>query len=238
MANQMTFERYEYKYLISRQQKALILGAMEEYMIPDRFGRSAIRNLYYDTPDFRLIRESLCQPLYKEKLRLRCYGSAGQDTEVFLELKKKYDGIVYKRRIALPLHQAMACTEGAASLPDSQIGREIQTALDYYRTLSPAIYLSYDREAFASRDGSPFRVTFDENIRYRWDRLDLTEPPSGARLLPPDTVLMELKIPGAMPFWMARLLSENGICKTSYSKYGAAYTQWLQTQQKGNQKYA
>lgn len=238
MGSGNVFQRYEYKYQITQAQKEILLDAMEGRMIPDAFGKSSIRNLYLDTDDYRLIRTSLEQPLYKEKLRIRSYGPAGKDSTVFLELKKKYDSIVYKRRVGMSLPDAMACTAGPAPLPDTQIGREIQFAMDFYGSLHPTAYLSYDREAFFDAGGSGFRVTFDDNIRCRRDRLRLTEEPSGSLLLPKGTVLMELKIQEAMPLWMARLLSENGICKTTFSKYGAAYLAWMQEQMKGNQKYA
>lgn len=237
MASQMVFRRRELKYLMTRWQREQILLAMEPYMSIDSFGHSEIRNLYYDTPDFRLIRTSLEHPIYKEKLRLRTYGQADTSTPAYLELKKKYMGVVYKRRISLPYPEALCCLSGQAPLPDSQIGREIAATLDRYGSPQPRVFLRYEREAFYDRGGSDFRVTFDEDIRWRTENLTLTGDCSGAALLPPDWVLMELKVSQSLPMWMVRKLSELSISKTTFSKYGSAYTQLLQTQ-KGLYHYA
>ena len=238
MGNQMVFQRYEIKYLMDRRQRDAVLRAMEPYMSMDEYGHSSIRNIYYDTPNFRLIRESLEKPVYKEKLRVRGYGPAAAGDPVFVELKKKYRDVVYKRRISLPQAQAEACLSGKMHLPDSQIGREIAYVLDFYRELAPAVFLSYEREAFFERDGGEFRVTFDENIRYRRTELTLDSDAWGTPLLKPDQVLMELKASGALPLWMARVLSQQKIYKTSFSKYGTAYQDIFLTERKGVRQYA
>lgn len=238
MGSQMVFKRYEIKYLMDRRQRDVILKAMEPYMSIDGYGHSSIRNLYYDTPDFRLIRKSLEKPVYKEKLRVRSYGPAAAGDPVFVELKKKYRDVVYKRRISLPQAQAEACLDGRMRLPDSQIGREIAYALEFYRELEPAVFLSYEREAFFQRDGGDFRVTFDENIRYRQTELTLDSEVWGKPILQPDQVLMELKTSGGLPLWMVRALSRQNLFKVSFSKYGAAYQDIFLTKQKGVRQYA
>lgn len=238
MGSQMVFQRYEIKYLMDRRQRDVILKAMEPYMSIDGYGHSSIRNLYYDTPDFRLIRKSLEKPVYKEKLRVRSYGPAAAGDPVFVELKKKYRDVVYKRRISLPQAQAEACLDGRMRLPDSQIGREIAYALEFYRELEPAVFLSYEREAFFQRDGGDFRVTFDENIRYRQTELTLDSEVWGKPILQPDQVLMELKTSGGLPLWMVHALSRQKIFKVSFSKYGAAYQDIFLTKQKGVRQYA
>lgn len=237
MENQMVFKRYELKYLLSKRSRDTILRGMEPYMAPDRFFHSSIRNLYYDTPNYRLIRESLDKPVYKEKLRIRSYGPAGREEEVFVELKKKYESVVYKRRLEMPQEQAMEAMLGKAPLPDTQIGREIGAALDFYRELMPRVFLSYERDAYHALD-SDFRLTFDEAIRYRTEALTLDSDCWGTPLLDSDTVLMELKISTSVPIWMAGLLSSLGIPKTTFSKYGAAYTQILLGAGKGALQYA
>lgn len=238
MANQMVFKRYEIKYLMTRSQRDAVLKAMEPYMSIDAYGHSSIRNIYYDTPNFRLIRESLEKPVYKEKLRVRSYGPAASGDQVFVELKKKYQDVVYKRRISMPQMQAEACLDKRMCLPDSQIGQEIAYALAYYRELEPAVFLSYEREAFFERNGGDFRVTFDENIRYRQIELTLDSETWGKPILRPDQVLMELKTSGALPLWMVQTLSKQKIFKTSFSKYGTAYQDIFMTNQKGVRKYA
>ena len=237
MENQMIFKRYELKYLVTKAQRDEILWAMEPYMTADRFFHSSIRNIYCDTPNYRLIRQSLDKPVYKEKLRLRSYGPAGMGDEIFVELKKKYESVVYKRRLEMTQKQALEALMGQAPLPDSQIGREIDAALQFYQELIPRVFLSYERDAYHAWD-SDFRLTFDDCIRYRTQALTLDSDPWGEALLDGDTVLMELKIPDSMPLWMASLLSRLGIVKASFSKYGAAYQQILLNQQKGILRYA
>ena len=96
------FKRYELKYLLTPAQRDAVLLGIAPYMQLDRYGHTTIRNIYFDTGDYRLIRRSIEKPAYKEKLRVRSYRLVGSDDTVFVELKKKYDGVVYKRRIALP----------------------------------------------------------------------------------------------------------------------------------------
>lgn len=238
MESQMVFKRYEIKYLMNRRQQDAILKAMDPYMSIDRYGHSSIRNIYYDLPDFRLIRRSLEKPVYKEKLRVRSYGAAMAKAPVFVELKKKYRDVVYKRRMSLPQDQVEACLDGRMHLPDNQIGREIAYVLEFYRELKPAVFLSYEREALFERDGGDFRVTFDENIRYRQVELTLDSDAWGKPILQPDQVLMELKTSGGLPLWMVHVLSQQNIFKTSFSKYGAAYRDIFLTEPKGVRRYA
>lgn len=234
----MVFKRYELKYLMTAAQRDSLLRCMEPYMTADRFGHSSIRNLYYDTPSWRLVRDSLDRPFYKEKLRVRSYGRADQRDLVFVELKKKYDSVVYKRRMELPLQTSLESLAGYAPLPLTQIGREVEYFLDYYGNLEPRVFLSYERDAFRARDDSDFRVTFDENIRYRTEELTLDSDPWGWQLLDPDTVLMELKVSDAIPMWMVQALSREKIYKTTFSKYGTAYLQMQRSAQKGVLPYA
>ena len=162
-------------------------------------------------------------PVYKEKLRIRSYGRAREEEPVFVELKKKYRSVVYKRRIFLPQDEALACLEGAAPWPRTQIAREIAYSSRFYQTLSPMVFLSYERDAYHARDDESFRVTFDTQIRFRREYLTLDSEPWGAPILGPDQVLMELKVSGGFPLWMARVLSEQQLFKVSFSKYGTAY---------------
>lgn len=247
MANQMIFKRYELKYLLTKEQKAKVLEAMASHMQLDQYGRDTIRNIYFDTENFRLIRRSMEKPLYKEKLRLRSYRQVAPNGDVYVELKKKYDGVVYKRRLVMPHNQALNCIVEGKSLPvGSQISREIDYFCQYYEGLKPAVFLSYEREAFYALDGSDFRVTFDENILYRQDELSLCGAIYGTPLLAEEETLMEIKTPGGIPLWMTKCLTEAGIYKTSFSKYGAAYTDMMQkdmltdkmTSTKGEEKYA
>lgn len=239
MAYQAVFKRYELKYLIDREQKARILAAMEPYMAPDRYGRTTIRNLYFDTDDYRLIRRSIERPVYKEKLRLRSYRQAGADSTVFVELKKKYNGVVCKRRVGLPEQDAMDWLAGRTPCQvKNQITDEIDYVLGYYGTLHPVAFLSYEREAWECRNGGCFRVTFDEQILCRREALSLRAGIRGTPLLEAGKVLMEIKCAGGIPLWMAQLLSRERISKTSFSKYGIAYQTIIFPKTKGGFLYA
>lgn len=224
MNYQSNFKRHELKYLLTMQQKEQIIKDMEPYMALDRYGRTTIRNVYFDTDSFLLIRRSIEKPVYKEKMRVRSYRKAEPGEPIFIELKKKYDSVVYKRRIALKEDEAMECLKEGTPLPvQSQIADEINYFREYYKDLKPAMYLSYEREAFYALDGSDFRVTFDENILCRRQQLSLREEPSGTPLLEEGQVLMEIKTSEAIPLWMTHSLTEKKIFRTSFSKYGAAY---------------
>ena len=224
MAIQTVFKRYEIKYLLTEAQQQRVLEAMKPYMQLDDYGRTTIRNLYFDTDDYRLIRRSMEKPVYKEKLRIRSYSRADRDSTVFVELKKKYKSIVYKRRISLPEEEAMEWISGNRHChKHTQISEEIDYFLDYYKTLHPTVFLSYEREAFYANDGSDFRVTFDDTILCRQDDLSLESEVYGTPILPEGKVLMEIKCSGGIPIWMTKTLSEEHIYKTSFSKYGTAY---------------
>lgn len=224
MAYQAVFKRYELKYLLTTGQKEQILKTMAPYMALDQYGRTTIRNIYYDTDSYRLARHSIEKPAYKEKLRIRSYQRATPDSTVFVELKKKYDSIVYKRRLSLPEEAALDWVTGRMRREcDSQISREIEYFLDYYQSLRPAVLLSYEREAYYCRSGSDFRVTFDDYILCRTEDISLEADVWGRPLLSDGQVLMEVKCSGGLPLWLTQFLSRERICKTSFSKYGTAY---------------
>ena len=216
-------QRYELKYLLNSQQAEALRRRIAGHMEADQFGRTTIASLYYDTPDRRLVRASLEKPDYKEKLRARSYGPATQESPVFLELKRKAGGIVYKRRVRSTLGGVADFLAGAAAPDaDSQIGRELTAFRGSYRGLEPACLILYDRTAYFE-PGGDLRLTIDENPRYRMTRPTLTDFGGTQSLLPPGGAVLELKVQGAMPLWLARTLSEERIYKTSFSKYGAAY---------------
>lgn len=224
MAFQTVFKRYELKYLLTKEQKEKILRAMEPYMAMDQYGRTTIRNIYFDTDNYRLVRHSIEKPAYKEKLRIRSYSKAEPESTVFVELKKKYKKVVYKRRISMPEEEAMEWVLGEQHCQkETQISEEVDYFLQYYEFLHPVIFLSYEREAFFSRDQSDFRVTFDDTILCRQEDLSLESEVYGTPLLLEGMVLMEIKCSSGIPMWMIQVLSQEHIYKTSFSKYGTAY---------------
>lgn len=223
MKYQNIFKRYELKYLLTQQQKERLLHTIEPYMALDCYGRTTIRNLYFDTDNYRLIRQSIEKPVYKEKLRLRSYRQATKDSPVFVELKKKYKSVVYKRRICMPEQRALSWLKDGENPDDSQIGREIDYFSHFYGPLAPKVFLSYDREAFYCKTGGDLRITFDDNILCRQESLSLTEEVWGTPILQPGLVLMEVKTAGAMPLWLTEALTKEKLYRTSFSKYGTAY---------------
>lgn len=224
MAFQTVFKRYEMKYLLTAEQKEKVLAAMKPHMQPDPYGRTTIRNLYYDTDNCLLIRRSIEKPAYKEKLRVRSYARAEENSRVFVELKKKYRDIVYKRRLGLSNRAAEDWLAGKAHPGvHTQIGEEIDYFLSFYRSLRPTVFLSYEREAYYEIGGSDFRLTFDENILCRQEELSLASEVYGTPILPEGKVLMEIKCSGGIPLWLVKVLSSERIYKTSFSKYGTAY---------------
>ncbi|MBR2634449.1 MAG: polyphosphate polymerase domain-containing protein [Clostridia bacterium] len=228
MAYQTTFSRYEIKFLLDEAKYERILSEIGPRMEQDAWGKTTVRNLYYDTPSYRLCRRSLEKPVYKEKLRLRSYGRVTGTETVFAELKKKYKHRVYKRRLPLPEEKAVPWLGGETPAPvSSQIAEEIDAVLAFYREMRPTVFLSYDREAFYSRESRDFRLTFDRNVLYRCEDLSLQKEAWGTPLLPEGRVLMELKCAGGIPLWMAELLSRERIYKTSFSKYGTAFCQFI-----------
>ena len=224
---QRCFQRYEKKYLLNPEQYQKIRSGLAPYMEADEHGRYTICNLYYDTPDFQLIRASLDKPVYKEKLRMRSYGVPADGDSVFVELKKKYKGVVYKRRTVLEAGEALDYLAGRCSpRAKDQICREIDWFLGRYHPV-PQVFIAYDREALAGLEDRVLRVTFDIDLRWRDTALDLRSGDGGERITSRDQILMEIKIPGSAPVWLSRLLSENSVFPTSFSKYGVCYRENL-----------
>ena len=221
----VVMKRYELKYILSPAQRAFLEEGLLGHMQVDSYGLTSIASLYYDTPDYRLIRASIEKPAFKEKLRLRSYGMANEESPVFLELKRKAYGIVYKRRVqsTIPLVNKFMAGDGDICA-GGQINSEIRYFRDYYGELVPSCLIIYDRTAYFEPDGD-LRLTMDTNPRYRFEDLNLTTSMEGASLLPPGYSILEVKVQDAMPLWLTSLLSEGRIYKGSFSKYGTAYTQ-------------
>ncbi len=220
-------KRYELKYLLTREQTDYLKRSLEGHMKLDQYGRTSIASLYYDTPDARLIRTSVEKPLFKEKIRLRSYGPATRGSPVYLELKRKAFGIVYKRRVQSTIPRVEAFFSGGSDLcADGQISREITWFRDYYGVLIPACLIIYDREAYYEPDGD-LRLTIDHCPRYRFDALDLTCSMTGIPLRPPGETILEIKVQEAMPLWLTGILDRGRIFRTGFSKYGEAFRQQL-----------
>lgn len=186
-----------------------------------------ICNVYYDTPTNEIIRKSINKPVYKEKLRLRSYGIVGLQDKVYLEIKKKYRGLVNKRRTSIQLGEAYQYIDTKEkpelqSYMNGQVLNEIDYFLQRY-TLIPALYLSYDRNAMYGKEDSSFRITFDTNIRTRRYDVGLDKGNQGDLLLPQNIWIMEAKMERAAPLWFVEILSRYKLYQTSFSKYGTEY---------------
>ena len=228
------FARVETKYLLSLSQAAALeMGLMQHGFQRMDFGSPRVQSLYYDTADHALIRASLERPAYKEKLRLRAYGEPGGLTQSYVEIKKKYRGVVYKRRTAMPLREAMdSLFFGQLPAGAGQVGREVQWMCRRY-DLRPAAIIAYDRDAWFCQEEPGLRFTFDRNLSFRDQALDLNRDVPGLPLLPADLRLMEIKTDGHAPLWLVRLLREAGIKRTHFSKYGAAYQRYIMPEKEG-----
>ena len=216
-------QRYEMKFILTKDQLVAFQDALKGHMEVDQYGKTSIASIYYDTPDYLLIRKSLEKPVYKEKIRLRSYGLANNNKTVYLELKRKALGVVYKRRIALKEDIAEEfLNHQEVSLKDDQVTREIAYFRDYLKVLEPKIMIIYDRTSYAEVNGN-IRLTIDENPRYRNDDLNLHTSMDGKLLLPPGSAILEIKVQQELPLWLVSILSKYKIYKTSFSKVGEAY---------------
>ena len=222
------FERVEIKYLLNKEQYDALRLKLEPYMQVDEYGLSTISSIYYDTANYDVIRTSMEKPTYKEKLRLRAYGTIKKDSTVYLELKKKYDGVVYKRRVALPIKVAADYLERGIypKESDSQILREI----DYFvktNHVTRGTLIAYDRTAMFGKEDKELRITFDQNIRTSFDKTDLLDEKEEKPVIKENEYLMEIKVLGAMPMWLTGALTELNIYPHSFSKYAEAMTKYM-----------
>lgn len=216
-----TFKRYEYKYRMTAEQYVKLREVMKTTMILDQYGRNTINNIYFDTPDFLLIRRSLEKPSYKEKLRVRWYGERKEKTPIFIELKKKYKGIVYKRRIQRNWKETKGYFRDHKPLPQEdqgQITKELDYFMDFYQTLQPALFLGYEREAFYGVENKDFRMTFDFNIRCTDGEVLHQKDNTGIRVIGPDEVLLEVKTGEGLPQWLLDFFAIEEVYRSSFSK--------------------
>lgn len=219
---QTVFKRYEKKYLITSKQREKIIAAAENYIKRDKFYRSSVCSIYYDTPSKIMIRTSIDKPEYKEKLRLRSYGVPDDESRVFLELKKKYDGVVYKRRTLMRYGDVPDFFGGNVE-PKTQIEKELLWTINYYNSIEPSVFISYDRTSFCGVYDKSFRLTFDTNVLHREEELSLDKGIWGERLLDEGIYIMEVKSPLAIPLWLSKVLDEQRIYPATFSKYGTVY---------------
>lgn len=234
----MVFERHEKKFVVESAKFPVLMQALDPYLEQDQYGLHTICSLYYDTDRFDIIRKSLDKPKFKVKLRLRSYGVPGEGDTVYLELKKKLDGITYKRRIGLPLSAARSYLQ--RGIRPGGVNPQILGEIDWFlreNAPAPKVLLSYDRIAMAGREDPDLRVTFDADIRWRDTNVDLANGDYGSPLLPGGR-LMEIKTLSSFPLWLCDILSRLEIYPQSYSKYGTVYQDYLMSNKKEAFRYA
>ena len=219
-----TFRRVEKKYLLTASQYRELMKKIEPYVKADKFFAADISSIYYDTDRFELIRRSIEKPEYKEKLRIRSYRDAEEEDEVFVEFKKKLDGIVYKRRTRAVCKDVLEDIS-RCSFKDEQVGNEIRYALNYYGKLSPKIYIGCTRTSYVGKEDENLRITFDRDIRYRMKDLSLRKSRNDKAVT--ENTVMELKIKDAMPLWLVKILDECKAYPRGFSKVGTAFTNAL-----------
>lgn len=237
MKTTMVFERFEQKYLLTYSQASALYESLAPYMQPDAYGKHTICSLYFDTEDFSAARAHQAKTFYREKLRLRSYGVPGGGDTVFLELKKKLDGTTFKRRMPLTLAEAKRYLRTGE--PPENAG-QVFGEIDWFCTQNhpePKAVICYDRIALAGREDPSLRLTFDQNLRFREECLDLSKGDWGQSLCSENDVLLEVKSSGPFPLWLSRLLTSHQIYPASFSKYLNA-AELLQPQNKEVQAYA
>ncbi len=221
-------KRYEIKYILTKEQTEYLVQGLNGHMEVDQYGKTSICSLYYDTPNHRLIRESLDKPEFKEKCRLRSYGLAKPGKPVYLELKRKAFGIVYKRRIETSIDDVNKFFKDKKDIfKEGQIEKEITYFRNFYDSLVPSCLIIYDRVAYYEPDGD-LRLTIDYNPRYRLDDLNLDTSIEGKSLLDEGSTILEIKVQEAIPIWLSSLLANGKIFRGSFSKYGEAYKKEIQ----------
>lgn len=215
-------KRYELKYLLSKEQLEYFVEQISQYMKVDKYGLTSIASIYFDTPDYRLINKSIEKPKYKEKLRLRGYGLVEPGQIAFLEVKRKCEGIVYKRRIALSEEEAFDLIINKEAQEKDQISRELEAFMETYGKLEPKYMIIYDRIAYF-QENSDLRITIDKNPRYRTEDLNLHTSMEGIPLIEEGGAILEVKVQHSVPIWLSRILSQGKIYQTSFSKVGTAH---------------
>jgi len=229
------FNRHEKKFLIDTETYQSIKDKLLYHMEFDAHNKNCefytISNIYYDTDDNHLIRNSLSRPKYKEKLRLRAYGIPESNGKAYMEIKKKVCGLVNKRRTAIRLNEAYEFVNSGKKpeikdYMNRQVINEIEYFLNIYE-LKPKLYLAYDRMGMFGKDNRGLRITFDNNIRTRRYDLMLENGDFGEKLLQKDQYLMEIKAENSIPVWLTKMLSEYKIYSTSFSKYGKVHQKEL-----------
>jgi len=233
-----TLNRYERKYLIDPIQKEALLALFKRYLDFDAYSQNEssyrVLNIYYDTHDYSVIRTSIEKPIYKEKLRLRCYDyPLLEESIVYFEIKKKYRSRVNKRRIPMTFAQAKSyiTTETKPYFHDYAYAQKMDE-IDYLiktRRAEPKAVVRYARLGMNTKDNG-LRVTFDQDIEFTscFTSFDDLEKTTFSKVLASNQyAILEVKSDQNFPLWLVNELSRLNIYSQPFSKYGKAYMQYL-----------
>lgn len=228
MAEIYTFKRIEKKYILNTEQYNRLKERLSGFFHADEHGSTRIYNIYFDNDSNELINTSIQKPVYKEKLRLRSYKEADDDTKVFLEIKKKFKGVVYKRRICVRYKDIKTYlqTSSLSDIENPHTLQEISYMISHY-SIYPKVYISYLRDAFFSNDDPNLRVTFDHDIKSRYENLCLSESDIDLPLKDDDFYIMEIKSANSVPLFLSNILAQEKIYPHSFSKYGNIHKQHI-----------
>jgi len=226
------------KFVVAAEQRAALFERLSPELRPDEnAGGSAcypVVSLYYDNEERDCHWERVRGLGSRRKLRVRLYGSADGNVAptAFVEVKHKCDGRGVKRRVRLPLEQALDVGRGlrpggvCLSERDCRMIEEVH-GLVRHRGFKPVMVMRYDRTAYAAiHPASDLRITFDTGIFYRME--NLTPEPDDRRFDPrhemhPDgRAVMEVKITGCIPYRLSRTIAAAGCKLQSHSKYSSA----------------
>ena len=227
------FNRKEMKFMVTDEILGELTKELLKYADYDKYNKDGapytISNIYFDTKDDILIRRSQEKPVYKEKLRLRAYGTPESEDLVFLEIKKKFNGVVNKRRTEMKLSEAYDFIAGRAVEEKPYMNGQVMRELEYFMSiydLMPKVYIAYDRIAFFAKENPDLRISFDANIRTRRHNLCLEDETGTEPLLDEGRYVMEIKSGAGVPMWVPELLTEYGIRRQSFSKYGTEFKRY------------
>jgi hypothetical protein len=228
--------RFEHKILIDDARRAELLARFADRLLPDTAGstdgRYPVVSLYCDTPDRRCHWEAWRGVPSRRKLRVRIYGTRDGiiPAATFVEVKHRDGKAGAKRRVRLPLAEALALVGGETvtgqGQADERILAEIRrlVAEDGY---APACVIRYDRAAYRYCDEAgveQLRVTFDQRIVARFDRLSpsVDDDSCDLAVLPRDQAVMEVKGSTSVPYDLAAYLGSAGLHPRPFSKYSAS----------------
>ena len=231
--------RYEFKFPISYDDMDRLMDDLIPYVKSDKhvneYGIYTISSLYMENDCKDCYYETINGDPFRQKVRLRVYGKqAFKDSDAFLELKNKINGLVVKRRINMKLSDAVNfmndCAKNGNSAKiesyknaDSQILKEIRQVIAT-KKLKPAVIVSYERLPLVAIDDESLRITFDFNLRSRSDALDQTEGTGGLRRCPKNVAILEIKTNKPLPYWLTKILAKYNYRNQTFSKYCSHYS--------------